>query len=254
MTNTTIVFYTDNSLPEKFFGFVKDRLVMAANGNPIISVSQKPIELGKNICVGELGRSHLSMYRQLLAGGEAATTDYIALAEHDCLYTPEHFEWVPPDNGKFFYNVNHWFVQLSGRHFGEYSYFRRKVLSQLICARDVFIKAVSEKVWMLEHGWMIKKGQGGACEPGAIPPEDSMTRVLPCEPGVYDERKEYLACLAEFKDLGKENGRWQAVAFRTELPNLDVRHGGNFSGGRRYKKKTAYELPYWGRFDSIWQS
>lgn len=256
---TTIVYYTDDSLPLPFAEFVRKRLLAAAEGKPIVSVSHQPLDFGQNVCVGKLERSHLSMYKQMYAGALAAKTRYIALAEHDCLYTPEHFNWIPPQEDVFYYNVNHWFVQHGGERSGQYSYQRRRPLSQLICGREVFLRAVEEKIWMLENGWMIRKGMAGACEPGCRPPEEAMVKVpveqmmaaLPCEPGVDATKQEYVAALAEFKDLGKELGRWKAEAFRTQLPNLDIRHGGNFSGGRRGQEK-AWELPYWGKWEDVY--
>ena len=256
----SIIYYTDNSLPPTFSEFCQKQLEKAAEGKEIISVSQSPIPFGHNVCVGNIGRSHLSMYKQMFVGGLMASGDSIALAEHDCLYTPEHFNWTPPSTDVFYYNVNHWFVQCGGGRDGQYSYQRRRVLSQLICDRELFLTAIKEKVWMLENGFMIRKGMTGACEPGCRLPEEAMVRVgrenmmlasLPCEPGIDINKEEYTSALAEFKDLGKELGRWRAEAFRTELPNLDVRHSGNFSGGRRGKEK-AWELPYWGRWKDFY--
>ena len=94
----SIVYYTDNTLPEPLATAVQRQLIRSAEGKPIISVSQKPMDLGRNICLGDIGRSHLSIYRQILAGAEAADTELVGLAEHDCLYTPEHWNYVPPDN------------------------------------------------------------------------------------------------------------------------------------------------------------
>lgn len=101
MDKTTIIYYTDNSLDEKIASLCRDHLIVAAQGKPIISISQKPIKLGENICIGEIGRSHLSMYSQILAGVEKAQTKYVALVEHDCLYSPEHFNWIPPRDDVF---------------------------------------------------------------------------------------------------------------------------------------------------------
>jgi len=247
---TGIVFYTDNTVAPDLAAVVRRELLKAAEGRPLVSVSHTPVDVGQNICVGPLVRSHLSMYRQMLIGAEALDTPILALAEHDCLYTPEHFWWEPPDDETFYYNVNHWFLQWDGTHRGEYSYYRRRVLSMLIVNRALFLRACREKVWMLEHGWMIKKGVAGACEPGALPAEEQMVRALPCEPGVCDDRVEYLAALARFKDLGKECGRWHAEAFRTVQPNLDVRHRSNFSGRRRGRHPCRY-LPYWGTLEDV---
>jgi len=264
--------YTDNSLDERIAQLCRDHLVVASQGKPIISVSQKPLKLGTNLCMGDIGRSHLSMYSQILAGVEKANTKYVALVEHDVLYSPEHFEWIPPKDDVFFYNLNVWFVKWTT---GEYHYQRRRVLSQLICGRDICLKAINDKVWLLKHGYMIRKGMTGACEPGCRTDKEAFEQAAFCEadwlkthdikdiktepiqlqavtqePGVCDEREQYRGVLSQFKDLGKEVSMWKVDTFRTEFPNLDIRHSTNFSRGRRPKDVT-YELPYWGKFSDL---
>ena len=271
-TDITIIMYTDNSLDERITKPCRDHLVVASRCKPIISVSQKPLKFGTNICLGGIGRSHLSMYSQILAGIEAAKTKYVALVEHDCLYSPEHFDWQPPKDDVFYYNLNIWFVKWSS---GEYFYQRRRVLSQLICGKEVALKAIQDKVWLLKHGYMIRKGMTGACELGCRSDKEAFEQAAFCEadwlkthdikdiktepvqlqavtqePGVCDERSEYRGVLGQFKDLGKEVGIWKAETFRTELPNLDIRHGTNFSRGRR-PKNVVKELPYWGNFKEV---
>lgn len=239
----TIIYYTDNSLEPDFAERVQRELIKAAEGKHIISVSQKPMDFGDNLCLGEIGRSHHSLFTQTMVGAKAADTRYMALAEHDCMYTPEHFNWIPPDDKHFYYNVNHWYVQWNNRRSGEYSYQRRKVMSMLICDRELYLRAIAEKIRMLETGFEIRKGQPGACEPGVC--DDREAFIEAKEKWI---EKTYLDKCQEnpgYKDVGKET--FSARAFRTVLPNLDIRHGGNFSGGRRSKNAT-YTLPYWGDF------
>ena len=224
---TSIVYYTDNSLQEPLASFCREKLLEAADGKPIVCVSQKPLDFGLNICIGEIGRSHLSIFRQVLAGLEQVKTKYVALAEHDCLYTKEHFNWIPPEDGKFYYNVNCWFVRPKD---GMYSYFRRKVLSMMIANTGLTLEATKEKVEILKSGIIIRKGQLGACEYG-----------------VCENKKAYVDYKASMKDLGKDVGSYKAVSFRTELPNVDIRHGGNFSGNRKANNR-CYELPHWGKW------
>lgn len=267
--------YTDNSLDERIASLCREQLIMASELKPIISVSQKPINLGQNICIGETGRSHLSMYTQILKGIEASETKYIALAEHDVLYSPEHFNWEPPQEDVFYYNLSVWFANWSTC---EYFYQRRRVLSQLICGRDVALKAIKDKVWMLRHGYMIKKGIPGACEPGVLADREAFERAayfeaewlkthevkdiktepieiqrVTEEPGVCDEKPLYRNVVEQFKDLGKEVNLWQADTFRTDLPNIDIRHSTNFSRGRK-PKNIEYKLPYWGSFKELKES
>ncbi|MBE3140932.1 MAG: hypothetical protein IMZ53_10145 [Thermoplasmata archaeon] len=274
-TQTSIIYYTDNSLDEKIAKFCRDHLVVASQGKPIVSVSQRPTDLGINICLGEIGRSHLSMYSQILRGVEEAKTPYISLVEHDCLYSPEHFNWIPPQEDVFYYNLNVWFVNWSS---GKYYYQRRRVLSQLICGREIALKAIQDKIWLLKHGYMIRKGMTGACEFGVRTDKECFEQAAFCEadwlkthdikdiktepiqiqtvtqePGVCDERKEYQGVLAQFKDLGKEVSLWKADTFRTELPNVDIRHTTNFSRGRK-PKDVVYTIPYWGTMKDLMEN
>lgn len=233
---TTIVYYTDNSLDAELMRFCHAKLLEAANGKRIISVSQQPLNFGDNICVGDIGRSHLSLFKQILAGVEQVQTEFLALAEHDCLYTPEHFDWKPPTDDLFYYNVNHYFVQWSGSEIdGLYSYHRRKVLSMMIADTALTIKAAREKVVMIEAGAEIAKGQPGACEFG-----------------VCDNRQAYTDFIKVLKDFGKEVGCYRAAAFRTITPQLDIRHRSNFSGMRRGKDRR-YDLDYWGDFKKVYE-
>jgi len=227
----TIVHITDNSLDPVLAGKCQTLLVKAAGETPIISVSQKPISLGKNICVGEIGRSHLSLFKQLSIGVMLATTPIVVIAEHDCLYTSEHINWEPPTLDTFYYNNNQWFAQYGGRHKNLYTHMRRRVLSQLIVGRNIALDALWERVNLLEHGYHLIKGAAGACEPGC----------LDAEAFVKDPNN---------KDLGKDPTKWKAKRFSTQLPNLDIRHDQNFSGGRLGKDGT-YSLPYWGTFAEV---
>src|SRR5574337_272588 len=107
----TIIYYTSNWLDTHnpyFLANTKKQLLKAIGDLPLISVSQKPIALGKNICVGDIGRSHLNIYRQILIGAKAAKTKYVALAEDDILYSWEHFHEHLPEKGKFAYDINKW--------------------------------------------------------------------------------------------------------------------------------------------------
>ena len=82
----TVLYYTANVVNEIFAKNVRRQLRAAAGDLPIVSVSQKPIDFGENICVGDIGRSHINIYRQVLIAAECAQTPYVALCEDDILY------------------------------------------------------------------------------------------------------------------------------------------------------------------------
>lgn len=110
MNNKTIIYYTANTEDEVFEQRVRDDLVKKAGDIPIISVSRKPINLGKNICVGEVPVSYTSEWKQLLLGLKAATTKFCLAAEADCLYPPEYFAFDPPQE-RMMYNYNNiWMI------------------------------------------------------------------------------------------------------------------------------------------------
>lgn len=143
MTDQTVCYYTANFAPHGFLKRNQDQIIKAIGDRPLISVSQKPIEFGKNICVGEIGRSHLNIYRQALAGAKEATTKYIAFVEDDILYSADHFEHTPKA-GHFAYDMNIWkfYTFYWPRVF---SYTDRINFNGLICERDLFIEAMEER-------------------------------------------------------------------------------------------------------------
>lgn len=102
MNNTTVIYYTSNQEDEKFEAKIRENLLQAIGDLPLISVSQKPIDFGKNICVGNVGVSNQNAHRQLQIGAMAATTPFIHFAEVDTLYPKEYFEYLPPVTDKIY--------------------------------------------------------------------------------------------------------------------------------------------------------
>lgn len=78
---------------------------------PIISISQKPIELGENICVGNVGTSDNNIYRQILIGCEAAKTPFVISAEADNLYPYDYFNYEPNKLDQIYRYNNVWVLK-----------------------------------------------------------------------------------------------------------------------------------------------
>ena len=111
--NRVIVYYTDNRLDESLARAVRKNLKKVAGPIPIISVSQQPLNFGKNICVGEKPYLYRSMYEQVLAGVEAAPPQSIVyLCEHDVFYHPSHFKKLPKDDQAMWFNTNRYFYAM----------------------------------------------------------------------------------------------------------------------------------------------
>lgn len=116
MTNTTILYFTSNREDQVFEEKIRENLVKQAHEIPIISISQKPISLGKNICVGDVGLSYLNLFRQMYIGAKEAKTDFIMYAEGDTLYPPEYFSFVPTDKNVSYRYDNNYVVFDTPKH------------------------------------------------------------------------------------------------------------------------------------------
>lgn len=103
---TTILYYTSNKETPEFEQRIKDNLLKVCGNLPIISISQKPIKLGKNICVGDVGVSGFNMFRQVLIGCKEAKTKFVISAEADCLYPPDYFQFIPERDDRCYRNSN----------------------------------------------------------------------------------------------------------------------------------------------------
>lgn len=104
----TVLYYTSNREKPDFENKIRRTLQENCGGLPIISVSQLPVDLGKNICIGNKGASTLNMFRQILLGAQAAKTEYVIFAEADFLYPPEYFAFEP--DGDFYRYDNVWLI------------------------------------------------------------------------------------------------------------------------------------------------
>lgn len=244
MPDTTVIYLTDGSVVPWLAERCRELLVRAAAGLPIVSVSQAPLDFGQNINVGPIGRSGLSMDRQMLAGLERARTRWVAVAEHDCVYSEEHFRWVPPDEEHFFYNDNCWLAQVDNPKYpewdGMYSYIaRRRVQSQLICSREHLIEATRRKIEILgSEPWQAKHPARPIGEPGAADyRKGELATSGRSMRAVWAKLKAYIT------DYGAKD-------FSTTIPNLDLRHGANFTGPRRGKRRR-FELEPWGRLEEV---
>jgi hypothetical protein len=117
--------------------------------------------------VGDIGMSVKNLYRQVLYGSIIAKTEFVAMCEDDCLYTPEHFSCFRPI--EFGYNRNKWGVFTWSRH-PIFAYKEnRSVFSQLIAKRDSLIAAMRERLAL------SNANEGKLGEPGRFDKELGVT-------------------------------------------------------------------------------
>lgn len=242
----TIIYITDNIIDDKISSLCRKNIIDSIGNLPLISVSHKPIDFGINICVGEMERNSLTINKQMMKALEMVKTEFIAIAEHDCLYTKEHFDFTPPDKEIFWYNENVWMLQYNSSNHpecnGMFSIFKkRKANSQLICGTEAMIESTKDKIEMMEDpAWRVKYPTGRIGEAGAMNYDHAM-RLATGKSVVHIREK--------LKDYIK---KYEGKNWNTKIPNIDIRHDHNFTKNRRGSKRT-YQLPYWGTMQDIFK-
>jgi hypothetical protein len=138
---TTVIYYTANREDERFERVIREQILRAAEGLPLISVSQKPIDFGHNICVSEVGISNQNAHRQFQIGCAAAQTEFVHSAESDTLYPPEYFQFIPKDAINA-YRTPIYLFRLGGTKF----YRKRFSESATVIGREYAIRAIDKSL------------------------------------------------------------------------------------------------------------
>lgn len=219
-SNITIILLTANKVPKKWAQFHKQKLLEAAGGSPLITISREPLDWGKNILQDEpYGISNI--YFQLLKGARIAETEYIGVAEDDILYPKEHFEFRPSLD-TFAYNMNRFNVFTWSRK-PTYFWKNRMGNSTLIAPRKLTIEALEERFNKYPNG---------------TPP--SFTGELG-RSNIEDK-------------LGVT--RRKSAWFQTEISIIKIDHEHGIDRLARTHRKgmgilRAYDIPYWGKAEDI---
>jgi len=142
--DNTIIYYTSNREDEAFEKKIQARLLKSKGNIPIISVSQKPIDFGWNICVGDIGVSDENVYKQMLIGCMEATTPFVTFAEADTLYPPEYFQYKPKDINKRYWFENVWVMYPYSEDLQNSFYFKGRSDCGHMAGREYVIKLLKE--------------------------------------------------------------------------------------------------------------
>lgn len=108
-----LIFYTDNQLSLKYAKRVQKQLRDIADQKnlQIVSASLKPMDhFGKNVHL-PLERGMDTYFQQIIKGLETLDTDIVYFCEHDVIYSPTHFDFIPDRQDMFYYNQNFWRIR-----------------------------------------------------------------------------------------------------------------------------------------------
>ena len=158
--DVTVVYYSSNMEDSPFEEKICKSIEQAKGDLPLVSVSQKPMEFGTNICIGKVGASSQNAYRQMLLGAQTAKTRFVCTAESDCVYPPEYFQFVPPDDTCAWLADPLWILfclKSKGRTYGLKP---RGSESAMVINREVLIKRIEEILSFLDGYWGPAKANG----------------------------------------------------------------------------------------------
>jgi len=224
-----IIFYTDNALKLKIAHSVQRQLKTISEEKhiPIVSASLKKMTFGdKNIHFPSLKRGYTSMFKQIMGALEHSESDIIFFCEHDVLYHPSHFDFNPPDENTFYYNQNVWWLRTSDGHALHYDV---NQLSGLCGYREALLTHFKERYELVSKiGYSTRIG---------------------------------------FEPMTHKRVNWDHMykfgTWKSEYPNIDIKHEGNLTGQRWKKEKfrnqkllvnwveTDDEIPGWGKTEEL---
>ena len=217
----TVIFLTNNEVPDEWMKFHNEKLIEAIDGADLIVMSRKEMTLGDINVLQDKPRSLSNIYYQLLRGAKMARTPYIAVAEDDTLYSKEHFRYRPKPN-HIGYNMCHWSLFTWGEP--RYSWRNRRGNYSMIGYRELVISALEERF---------------AKYPNGTP--DRITGELARE-------------MVE-RNLGVSHIK--AEEFETTVAIININHDQVASDDlqRRHRKEwghiQALDIPHWGRADNL---
>jgi hypothetical protein len=148
---TTILYCSSNREKPDFESRIIDKLLEVSGDIPIVSVTQKPTNLGRNICVGDVGASGFNYFKQILIGLREIKTEFVIMAEADCIYPKGYFNIIPIKENVC-YRATKVYVMPDARDY----FFHKKEGSTLgqIVGRDFYLETM-EKLFHGAPEWSI---------------------------------------------------------------------------------------------------
>jgi glycosyltransferase involved in cell wall biosynthesis len=212
-----VLYYTDNCLNMRLAKTVRDQI--SRSRVHVTSVSLKPMPFGDNFVVNE-ERSYKTMFKQILKGLEEMKEDIVYFCEHDVMYHPDHFKFIPQNKNTWYYNGNYWFVRMSD---GFAIHYNVSPLSGLVVYRETALTHFRERLEMIESLG-----------------DDYQARHMGFEPFTHGRIKWKFWCPYEI--------------FMPEHPNVDITHANN-STWKRWDQKHFIKKPeFWeeGKLEDLW--
>ena len=225
------IYYTENRLNREMMAICQKQLREAFKGE-IAVCSLKPIDFGdKNVVLEGAVKSYPTMITQILMALELSSAENVFFTEHDVLYHPSHFDFIPPRDDMYYYNINNWRWRWGTDVCITYD--KLSSLSGLCCNRELAIKHYKYRIKVMKEQKLDeRRGR-----------EPRWARKFGYEPGTKKRRR------GGITDEDYETRR-------SEFPNVDIRHRRTFSHPKTFlsdfitlpttwRETTIDKIPGW---------
>ncbi len=242
MLTKGIVFFTDNRLDPKIAHAVQSHLKAISKDQniPIVNASLKKMNFGdKNIFFPSKKPGILTMFTQIMSALEHSQCDIVYFCEHDVLYHPSHFDYIPPTDDAYYYNTNVWKLWLDEKVATRTK--RCMQVSGLAGYRDLLYGHYQRRVAK------ILERQKDILAAGGEIVNDGFSRHMGFEPGGH------------MYPRGVD--KYPIRTWDSQWPIIDIRHGANFSVSKRHPEEfkddggegwtESTEIPGWGHVSDI---
>lgn len=204
--NATVIYYSSNRENPQFEAKIVANILKVCGDLPIVSVTHKPVDLGRNIVVGDVGVSGFNMFRQVLIGCQEATTDLVISAEADCLYPPDYFTFRPERLDVCYRNSN---LYVMG-HRRDYYYKKEEGATHAqVIGREFYI--------------------------------ETLTKLFEGAPEWCAEEKNFPKERYQKEDVVDE-----VTYYQTINPVVQIKTGDSMRHYTHSDRTPVYDLPYWG--------
>jgi len=157
------------------------------------------------------------MFKQILGALKALDTEFVFFCEHDVWYGNDHFEFIPPDKNKFYYNTN--VIKLDIGTGNTLKVDDCRQVSGICVYRDTAIKHYTKRIEMIES-YIKENGEENL---------NSYIRKMGFEPGTHNRAE-------RVDDLKSE-------VWKSASPIIDIRHDGNLTK-TKWKKEQFRNKKY----------
>jgi hypothetical protein len=214
----TIFYCSSNKERPEFEKRIIKNILKYSGDIPVISVTQKPIDFGTNICVGDnVGVSGFNFFKQSLIALKNIKTPFALSCEADTVYPPDYFQFIPPREDICYRDKN---LYVMGQH-RNYFFKKEEGATHAQIVGTEFYRKTLERLFEGEPEWDYNEEQ----------------KNFPKE---------------KFHKKGEDVFRASEIEFyETINPVIQIKTSQSMRHYTNSDRIPRYELPFWGKGDDF---